>query len=105
MILKMYFIFLWENVFLHPPILKENIIRKQEYAKAFIHRQQINLSKSDGYDNLFISGGGSLGITDNSYTVLDWDAIYSRSKHEDYNVQSINRLYFRHDIAKDIIIS
>ncbi|OTB26748.1 TcfC E-set like domain-containing protein [Escherichia coli] len=74
--------------------------KNKNTQKAFIHRQQINLSKSDGYDNLFISGGGSLGITDNSYTVLDWDAIYSRSKHEDYNVQSINRLYFRHDIAK-----
>lgn len=66
--------------------------------KALLHSQTINLSDSGDYENLSISGTGSLGVTDNSYAVFDWDANYNRSKYYSYNEKSVNSLYFRHDI-------
>ncbi len=66
--------------------------------KAFIHSQTINLSDSGDYENLSVSGTGSLGVTDNSYTVFDWNANYSKSKYYSYYEQLVNSLYFRHDI-------
>lgn len=66
--------------------------------KAFIHSQAINLSDSGDYENMSVSGTGSLGVTENSYAVFDWNANYSNSKHYSYHEQSVNSLYFRHDI-------
>lgn len=66
--------------------------------KAFIHSQTINLSDSGDYENLSVSGTGSLGVTDNSYAVFEWNANYSNSKYYSYHEQSVNSLYFRHDI-------
>lgn len=69
--------------------------------KAFIHSQTINLSDTGNYENLSIVGTGSLGITDNSYAILGWAANYNRYKSYNYNEQSINSLYFRHDFEKN----
>lgn len=66
--------------------------------KAFIHSQTINLSDSGNYKNLSVSGTGSLGVTDNSYTVFDWNANYNRSDYHSYHEQSVSNMYFRHDI-------
>ncbi len=66
--------------------------------KAFIHSQTINLSDSGDYNSLSVSGTGSLGITDNSYAMFDWDANYNKSKNYSHNEQSVNSLYFRHEI-------
>lgn len=66
--------------------------------KALIHSQVINFSDSAYYKQFYVSGAGSLGVTENSYAVLDWGASYSHSKYDSYNAKSVNSLYFRHDM-------
>ncbi|MDX5691460.1 fimbrial protein, partial [Escherichia coli] len=48
--------------------------------KAFIHSQTINFSESEGYKSLSLKGVGAQGLTENSYLVFGWDAIYNSSR-------------------------
>ncbi|MBB7708319.1 fimbrial protein, partial [Escherichia coli] len=58
--------------------------------KAFIHSQTINFSESEGYKSLSLKGVGAQGLTENSYLVFGWDAIYNSSRKYTYKNQSIN---------------
>ncbi|HAL9563129.1 TPA: fimbrial protein, partial [Escherichia coli] len=50
--------------------------------------------------SLSLKGVGAQGLTENSYLVFGWDAIYNSSRKYTYKNQSINNIYYRYDFDK-----
>lgn len=65
--------------------------------KAFVHNQIINATKSKNYKNLSLSGTGALGLSENSYSVFDWNGNYTESSNYNYNSKKMNGLYYRYE--------
>ncbi|EHL2318690.1 TcfC E-set like domain-containing protein [Escherichia coli] len=72
---------------------------------ALIHSQVMNFS-DDKYSRTFnLSGDGALGITRNSYAVIDWNLNYYDSKKYSYYGSNdvdatVNSLYYRYDLFR-----
>ncbi|ALX93553.1 hypothetical protein AV650_08245 [Serratia fonticola] len=100
------------NLFLgkaYLPDLNENSLFWQpteDSRNALLHSQTLNYADSDGYRTLSLTGLGALGITKDSYTILDWRFNYQQAKNDDDDSSSsqhdsqVNSLYYRYDIAQ-----
>lgn len=81
----------------------------EDSHNGLLHSQTVNYSDNDGYRTLSLTGLGALGVTKNSYTILDWRFNYQQVKddqnsndsHNATNLDSqVNSLYYRYDIAQ-----
>lgn len=94
----------------------------EDTGNALLHSQSVNYSDSDGYQTLSVTGLGALGVTQNSYAMVDWQLNYFRDSHQnnqnddeydnnnnarryqDNNSNNlttdVNSAYYRYDIAR-----
>lgn len=76
-----------------------------EGANAFIHRQTLNYSDNESYKALALSGTGAVGVTENSYALVDWASNFQDNHHDaiwrhgvdDVSDHNLNSLYYRYD--------
>ncbi len=85
-----------DMVFWHPTANSKN---------ALIHSQVMNFSDDKYYKTFNISGDGALGITRDSYAVIDWNLNYYDLKDKSYSGGSdldteVSNIYYRYDFFK-----
>ena len=98
------------NIFIAPSLLpndndKQFITPTSNVKKAFIQSQSLNYSNSNGYQNLYLRGMSSMGVSDYSYLIFDWDLNYINNNDDIYGKKidaNYNSAFYRIDIAKSL---